>query len=74
MLRNHQAHENNVYLAKCFIQNTTLANTDCLTNIGEQLGLNKPASDLNIRVGPGGHVTCLHYEPEGWNTHATSWV
>ncbi|MEG4395138.1 cupin-like domain-containing protein [Microcoleus sp. BROC3] len=62
MLRNHQAHEKDVYLARCSLQNTTLANTDCLTNIGEQLGLNKPVSDLNIWVGPGGHVECLHYD------------
>ncbi len=62
MLRNHQAHENDVYLARCSIQNTTLANTDCLTNIGEQLGLKKPFSDLNIWVGPGGHTECLHYD------------
>lgn len=62
MLRNHQAHENDVYLAKCSIKNTLLANTRSLGNIGEQLGLNKPESDLNIWVGPGGHVECLHYD------------
>jgi len=62
MLHNHQAHKNDIYLAKCSIQNTTLAHTVCLKNIGEQLGLNRPVSDLNIWVGPGGHIECLHYD------------
>jgi hypothetical protein len=62
MLRNRQAHENDVYLAKCSIQNTRLAKTSCLQNIGEQLGLKKSVSDLNIWVGPGGHVESLHYD------------
>ena len=62
MLRNHKAHENDIYLAKSSIKNTPFANTD-LTKIGEQLGLNKPFSDLNIWVCPGGHVECLHYDP-----------
>ena len=62
MLRSHKAHENDIYLAKCSIKNTPLANTD-LTNIGGQLGLNKPFSDLNIWLGAGGHVECLHYDP-----------
>jgi lysine-specific demethylase 8/hypoxia-inducible factor 1-alpha inhibitor (HIF hydroxylase) len=62
MLRNHQAHENDIYLAKCSIQNTSLANTNSLKNIGDNIGLNKPFSDLNIWVGAGGHIECLHYD------------
>ena len=62
MLRNRKAHKNDIHLAKGSIKNTPLANTHSLGNIGEQLGLNKPDTDLNIRVDPGGHVTCLHYD------------
>lgn len=60
LLRNRKAHENDIYLAKCSIKNTPLVTTS-LSDI-EQLGLDKPFSDLNIWVGPGGHVECLHYD------------
>ena len=62
LLRNHKAHENDIYLAKCSLKNTTLGSTHSFINIGEKLGLKKPSSDLNIWIGPGGHVECLHYD------------
>lgn len=62
LLRNRKAHENDIYLAKCSIKNTPLAHTQSLNNIGE-LGLSKPVSDLNIWIGPSGHVESLHYDP-----------
>ena len=62
MLRNHKAHENDIYLAKCSLKNTNIAKSDVFNNIGEKLGLNQPVSDLNIWVGPGGHIECLHYD------------
>lgn len=62
MLRNRKAHENDIYLAKCPIKNTPLSATESLRNIGEKLGLKKPVGDLNIWMGPGGHVECLHYD------------
>lgn len=60
LLRNRKAHKNDIYLAKCSIKNTPLANTSSFKNI-ETLGL-KPFSDFNIWVGPGGHVESLHYD------------
>lgn len=62
MLRNRQAHENDVYLAKCSIKDTPLAHTQSFKNIGDKLGLSKPVSDFNIWIGPSGHVESLHYD------------
>ncbi|MBD2777689.1 cupin-like domain-containing protein [Iningainema tapete] len=62
MLRNRQAHEKDIYLAKCSIQNTPLAQTQSF-HLGAKLGLNEPVSDLNIWIGPSGHVESLHYDP-----------
>lgn len=62
LLRNGKAHEDDIYLAKCSIKNTPLAGADSLTDIGEVIGLNKPFTDLNIWIGPGGHVESLHYD------------
>jgi lysine-specific demethylase 8/hypoxia-inducible factor 1-alpha inhibitor (HIF hydroxylase) len=62
LLRNHVAHEKDIYLAKCSLKNTAFYSRDSLKNIGEQLGLKKPVGDLNLWVGPGGHVESLHYD------------
>lgn len=62
LLRNHEAQKNDIYLAKCSIKNTPLANIDSLNSVGEQLGLKRPLSDLNLWIGPGSHVECLHYD------------
>ncbi|MBD0302622.1 MAG: cupin-like domain-containing protein [Tolypothrix sp. T3-bin4] len=66
LLRTHEAHEQDIYLAKCPITNTPLAKTQVLQSIDEQLkqlGLNQSASSFNLGIGPGGHVECLHYDP-----------
>jgi hypothetical protein len=62
LLRDRQAHENDIYLAKCSIKNTTLDPENILNSIGEHLGLHKAMSDFNIWVGPGGHTECLHFD------------
>ena len=62
LLRNQEAQKNDIYLAKCSIKNTLLDNTKSLTSFGEQLGLKKPISDLNLWIGPAGHVESLHYD------------
>lgn len=62
MWRNYKAHENDINLGKCPLKSTTLADTPSLKIIGEQLGLTKPASDMNIYVAPGGHSSGLHYD------------
>lgn len=63
MLRNHEAHEKDIYLAKRSIKNTSLIGASTLTHVEEQLGLKMPATDFNLWLGPGGHTTCLHYDP-----------
>lgn len=62
MLQTRQAHENDIYLAKCSISNTPLAATPAFKTLSEKLGLKKAVSDLNMWAGPGGHVECLHYD------------
>lgn len=62
MLRNHEAHENNISLGKCPLKNTPLANTHSLKSVGERLGLTKPISGMNLYVAPGGHRSGLHYD------------
>ena len=62
LLRNNTAHQQDIYLAKCPLKNTPLNSPDFLLEIREKLGLEKPASDLNMWAGPGGHVEALHYD------------
>lgn len=62
LLRNRQAHIQDLYLAKCSIKNTPLSQTLAFNSIAAQLGLTQPFSDLNLWLGPGGHVECLHYD------------
>lgn len=62
LLRNRQAHARDLYLAKCSIKNTPLSRTLAFNSIAAQLGLTQPFSDLNLWLGPGGHVECLHYD------------
>lgn len=66
LLRSGEAHEHDIYLAKCPVANTALAKTQTLQAIDQQLGqlgLNRPASGSNLWIGPSGHVECLHYDP-----------
>jgi lysine-specific demethylase 8/hypoxia-inducible factor 1-alpha inhibitor (HIF hydroxylase) len=62
LLQSHEAHEKDIYLAKCSLKDTKLANNDSLSSIGEKLGLTKPIGNLNLWVAPGGHMECLHYD------------
>jgi len=65
MLRNHEAHQQDVYLAKCSLKSTPLNEKEIVSTMRDklpQLGLEKPISDFNLWVGPGGHVECLHYD------------
>jgi lysine-specific demethylase 8/hypoxia-inducible factor 1-alpha inhibitor (HIF hydroxylase) len=66
MLRSHEAHDQDIYLAKCSIHNTPLAATETVQHLNnrlDHLGLTQSASPLNIWVGPAGHVESLHYDP-----------
>lgn len=61
MLRDRQAHENDIYLGKGTLKNTPLADTQSLRVIGEKLGLT-PATDYRLYMGPGGHTSSMHYD------------
>jgi len=66
LLRSGEAQEQDIYLAKCSIHHTPLASTEVVEEIEAHLnglGLQQPASTLNLWVGAGGHTECLHYDP-----------
>jgi hypothetical protein len=65
LIRSGIAQAQDIYLAKCSLQDTPLAQTPAVQTIKtelDQLGL-KPASSFNLWIGPSGHVECLHYDP-----------
>ncbi|NHC35542.1 cupin-like domain-containing protein [Scytonema millei] len=62
LLYSHEAHEKDIYLAKCSLKNIKLVDNNSLTSIGEQIGLTKAIGNLNLWVAPGGHLECLHYD------------
>lgn len=62
LLRNGKARERDIYLAKCSLKNTALDSSEYLASIGEKLAFSSPMSDLNLWVGPSGHVESLHYD------------
>lgn len=66
LIQSGVAQAEDIYLAKCSLQSTPLADTAAITTLKTalgQLGLQKPASSLNLWVGPIGHLECLHYDP-----------
>jgi hypothetical protein len=66
LLRSREAHAKDIYLAKCSIAQTPLAQAPILEAIHtqlHQLGLTTPVSDVNLWIGPSGHIECLHYDP-----------
>ena len=62
LLRNRKAHESDIYMGKCSLKNTPLADTPSLNRIGEKLGLTQSATHFNMYMGPGGHRSGLHYD------------
>ena len=62
-IRSGEAHERDMYLAKCALGNTPLGGSELLDKLGDRLPLDKPIRDFNLWVGPAGHVECLHYDP-----------
>lgn len=63
LLRNGEAYAQDLYLARCALTDTPLAESTGLKQAEARLGLKGPATDLNVWVGPGGHISCLHYDP-----------
>ncbi|GAB4375098.1 MAG: hypothetical protein Kow00121_20420 [Elainellaceae cyanobacterium] len=63
LLRSGEAYQHDLYLARCSLQHTPLAELPTLQRIDEQLGLRFPVTYFNLWVGPGEHTSCLHYDP-----------
>ena len=63
LLRTGQAHQQDLYLGRGALTHTPLANAPTLLQAEAHLGLNGAVTALNIWVGPGGHTSCLHYDP-----------
>lgn len=60
------AEAEDIYLAKCPLHETPLAETQAIATLKtalSDLGFHKPASGLNLWVGPIGHQESLHYDP-----------
>ncbi|NJM18645.1 MAG: cupin-like domain-containing protein [Richelia sp. RM2_1_2] len=55
-----EADEKDIYLGKCSLTNTPLADNPSFQRLESQLGLSIPVTPLNLWVGLGGHTTCLH--------------
>lgn len=63
LLESSEALAQDIYLARCALTHTPLANHAALTQAETHLGLKFPVSALNLWVGPSGHTSCLHYDP-----------
>ncbi|MBD2089145.1 cupin-like domain-containing protein [Microcoleus sp. FACHB-1515] len=62
-LRSGEAAEKDMYLAKCPLKTTALGKRTSFRALRDRLGLRFAATNLNLWVGPGGHVEALHYDP-----------
>lgn len=62
-LREKTAHQNDAYLARCSLKETPLSHHSELEQAEAWFNLKAPATFMNLWVGPGSHVSCLHYDP-----------
>lgn len=63
LLRSGEARAQDLYLARCALGQTPLAEPQFLVEAEQRLGLRWPATTLNLWLGSGGHTSCLHYDP-----------
>lgn len=63
LLRNGTAKQQDLYLARCSLNQTPLAHLPSIEQAEQRLGLKFPATPLNLWLGFGGHTSCLHYDP-----------
>jgi lysine-specific demethylase 8/hypoxia-inducible factor 1-alpha inhibitor (HIF hydroxylase) len=56
MIRTKEAHQNDIYLAKCPLKNTPLSSEETNINIQSKLRFQKAVSDFNLWAGLSGHV------------------
>jgi lysine-specific demethylase 8/hypoxia-inducible factor 1-alpha inhibitor (HIF hydroxylase) len=64
LIRSGEAYQQDIYLGKCSLQATPLAESEPIADLTAQLaelGLQQPASSLNLWIGSG-HTECLHYD------------
>lgn len=52
-----------IYLGKCSLKNTPLAQSPILTQAEQKIGLTQAGTSFNLWLGKGGHTTALHYDP-----------
>ena len=62
-LLNGEADEKDMYLGKCSLKNTPLADLPQINQVEAQIGIKNPVTDFNLWCGLGGHTTCLHCDP-----------
>lgn len=63
LLSSKEAHKSDIYLGRCALKKTPLADTPALAEADEKLGLKMPGTSPNLWVCPGSHITPLHYDP-----------
>ena len=63
LLSSKEAHKNDIYLGRCALKQTPLADTPELEEADTKLGLKMPGTSPNLWVCPGSHITPLHYDP-----------
>ncbi|MEO0869724.1 MAG: cupin-like domain-containing protein, partial [Cyanobacteria bacterium J06642_11] len=63
MIASGEAHQNDLYLARCSLKGTSLENVTTLTEIEHTLHLKNPVTSHNLWCGPAGHTSYLHYDP-----------
>ncbi len=63
LLASQEAHKNDIYLGRCALKKTPLADTPELIEADAKLGLKMPGTSPNLWVCPGSHITPLHYDP-----------
>ncbi|MBF2084925.1 cupin-like domain-containing protein [Thermoleptolyngbya sp. C42_A2020_037] len=63
MLKSGEALKRDAYLGRCSLKGTPLEAAPQIRSAEAKLGLRLPATAINLWVGPGGHTSCLHYDP-----------
>lgn len=63
LLQDGTAKTHDLYLGKCGLRQTTLADSAQFKQVETQLGLKAPIMDYNLWLEIGGHTTCLHCDP-----------
>ena len=63
MIRNGEAHQQDLYLARCSLKGTPLEHASKLTQVEARMGLSFSVTALNLWCGVAGHTSCLHYDP-----------